>query len=1071
MHGLGRRVHASRCPRCDAGNAPDARACERCGAALERRCTRCRTNVPGWFRFCGACGAALTATPARRLRVPDAPRPRERRPLTVLFCDLAGSTSLSTRLDAEDFADLIGRYFVLCKAIFERHGGYVDREEGDCLRVYFGYPQAHDDDASNAARASLETVAAVRQLGRELGARAAGGLEVHIGIHTGEVVAGELDGHDVRQIPLVAGDVPNVAKRLEEQAAAGTVLLSAATHRLLRGGFVVEATGPLALKGVQQPVQAYRLSGHGRTGAIEAFGARELGPLLGREQELAALGRCLAEADAGRGQAIVLGGEAGIGKSRLVHAFVASLAGERRLHVLQCEEQFSNTAFHPVVELLQEVLQLAHDDPAARREALLAEAFRSGALPDAAALPHVASLLGVALGVALGGTAPVVTARLQRERMLEWLSGWLLGGGTAERAAILVVEDVHWADASTLEFLASAIARIADRPVLLLITCRREFTPPWPPQPHVTPLALNRLAAAEAALLVRNIARHVAPPPAVLAQIAARSDGVPLYVEELTSMLLETGAFADAGDALPNALAIPQTLRGSLMARLDHLRSAKPTAQVAAVLGREFSYRLVRLVSGLDDAALQAALSELIGAELLFQRSLQPELTYAFKHALIQEAAYLSLLRTRRTELHDRTARVLTDHFGEIAASQPEILAHHCASAGRSAEAVDHWHRAGTRALETSADVEAVGHLRRALRQLDAEPAGPERAAREVKCLITLGSALADMRGYAQPEVEETFGRVHKLCENMGDSDELYSTLTGLHAFYHVRGHLLRAIDTGRLLVRSAEAGGDALRRAQAHRCLGWSLFSVGQLEAGDRHLETALGLFDRMRAGEHSRLHGMHPWVAGFANRALLLWFAGKPDLALAHCEQACGLARELRQPLALAYALSVSAAVHVCRGEPEATLGLVREVTDLASDDRMPYWGAWTASLGAWALAGTGRRAEGLVALEAAIERYRATGAQLFEPWSLGLLADVLIAADEPQRALAAVDAALAVPLVADGYFYGAELYRLKGELLRAAGDNDAGTAWLARALALARSQGARALEQRLIGAPVAC
>lgn len=1074
MLGLVSYQRTEQCPGCGAQIASMASVCSGCGMKLQRICHACRTGNPLRFRFCGTCGKELAGEQAKdSLLASGAPElqtsgARERRQITVLFCDLSGSTLLSTELDAEDFGEVIGQYFRLCKSIFERHGGYVDREEGDCLRVYFGYPRAHANDASRAARAALEVVTAVRRLGVELRSRINRPFEVHVGLHSGEVVAREIVNDDGRGGPMILGEVPNIAKRLEEAAQPGMVFISAAACRLIGPGFVCEPLGNITLKGIAKAVNAYRLMhDRGYAGAIEVFNERVLSPLLGRQREASIIEERWSLSKSGRGQAVTISGEPGIGKSRLAHMLVLNLARETRTaNVLQCQEHLSNSAFFPIIELLQRTLQFTRDDSSSDKHAKLEAAFASGTLPNAAALPCVAALLSLPMV----GAVPDMTARVLREQTLAWLVQWLLGG-TADNPVALVVEDAHWADASTLQFLASALKQIPSHHAMLLVTYRPDFAPPWPAGSKLEHLSLNRLSATEAGDLIRIIAGDVDPSPALLGQIAGRSDGVPLFIEELTNVLVETGAFAKAGeasasesDALP--VSIPQTLRGSLVARLDYLGPAKAVAQMAAVLGREFPYRLVHLISGLDEETLSAGLAQLVEAELLFQRSPPPDASYVFKHVLVQEAAYLSLLKTRRAEIHDRTARALVEHFNDVTLTRPEIVAFHCAAAGRTEDAIDHWHRAGVSALESSAEHEAVGHLRKALQQIATLTESPGKVEREVKCLITLGSVLAEMRGYGSPEVEETFGRVHHLCKDLGDGDQLYSAVTGLHSFHQVRGQLGHAVELGRSLVRIADDAGDSLKRAQAHRCLGWSLFCRGHLQEADEHLETALGLFDRLRANEHRRIDGMHPWVAGFANSALLQWFIGRPELSLERSRRAQALARELHKPLALAYALCVSAAVHACRREPESVLELVEEVASLASDGSMPYWAAWGSTLHGWAMSELGQRERGLAQLETGLEHYRATGSLLFEPWGLALLAEARAKAGMPQLALSTIESALASPLLVEGYFLSAELFLMKSELLIATGgDVGLASSCAAHALSLAREQGARALEDRAV------
>jgi tetratricopeptide (TPR) repeat protein len=888
-------------------------------------------------------------------------------------------------------------------------------------------------------------------------------LDVRIGIHTGEVLASEpASGGN----PLLIGDTPNIAKRLEEAAQPGTVLVSATTMRLIEHAFVGEPLGQLSLKGLPFTIAAYRIErdrGNART--LDLFETRALARLVGRDQERVLLDNRWTLAREGRGQFVMISGEPGIGKSRLVHAFATALEpGSCALFATQCQEQFANSALFPIVTFLQRELGMRPEDPATDKLEKLEAAFRSGRLPRPDAFALVASLLSLPSA----GTAPDASPRLLREQTLEWLSNWILGDSEL-RPVVVVIEDVHWADASTLEFLSLLVEQVTSRRAIIVLTFRPEFTPPWPMRSHFSQLALTRLPAAATGDLARNVARGMMLPKAMLEHIVVRSDGVPLFVEELTKMLLETGAIGP-NDRQAAPARIPETLRGSLVARLDHLSQSKPLAQCAAVLGRQFPYKLLQLVSQHTEEELRAGLRELVDAELLFQRGWPPEATYAFKHALIQDAAYLSLPKARRAEYHDRTAQVLVEQFGELIESHPELAAHHFSMAGHDDRAGDYWYRAGARALESSADVEAVAYLRKALQQLATAPYSPSSVAEEVRCLITLGSALTAILGYGAAEVETTFARACELSETLGDTDQLYAALTGLHSFYQVRGQLRNAVEVGRRLVRIADDGGTPLRRAQAYRCLGWSLFCNGQLRAGSSALQVALGLFDHMRAQQHTRVHGAHPWVVGFVNSALLEWFAGRTEESLVHSRNALSLARELRQPLALAYALCMSAAVHCYRREPLRTLELAREVVELSTQHGLPYWVAWGSSLLGWALVQTGDPQAGIAQLMHALERYRATDAQLFEPSTLAVLAECLCKAGEPGKAMEALDTAFRSPMLEEGYFCAAELLRVRAEVLQVTGAPDKEMeSCLTKAIELARTQGAYSLELRA-AAPLA-
>ncbi len=859
------------------------------------------------------------------------------------------------------------------------------------------------------------------------------------------------------------GQTPNIAKRLQEAAPPGCVYISATTCRLVERHYDAEALGQLLLKGLPQPVEAFRVVGpKARANSVDQFEGRALAPLVSRSDELASLEQRWALACRGQGQTVLIEGEPGIGKSRLLHSFL-SRPGRAHCRVLttQCQQQFANSALYPLIDLLRRDLGLQIDRAAQEQAALLRAAFAAGRLPLPEDQPLVAQLLELP-----GDAPPAATSpRALRERRLEWLARWLLGADTAA-PAVLVVEDLHWADASTLDCLGSIIERAGGGRVLVLLTHRPEFTPPWAQTQHAQRLLLRRIAPADARGLAQNIAGAIPIPEELLQRVAARSDGVPLFVEELTKMLIEASAAAPGqplGSQWHGAVAIPETLRGSLAARLDHLKRAKTVAQFAAVLGREFSYGLLRSVAELDDDGLQAALAELMAAELLFRRGQPPAETFVFKHVLVQEAAYLSLLKARRADYHLRTAHVLVAQFSETVERHPELAAHHFAAAGRADAASDFWHRAGRRALDASADVEAVGHLRQALAQLEALPNRHEHSGREVDCLVTLGSALTAMRGYAAAEVESVFARARALCESLGDTDKLYSALTGLHSFYQVRGALPQAVEAGRQLVDIAESRADTLWRAQSHRCLGWSLFCIGQVSAGAEHLYRALGLFDRLRAHEHARIHGAHPWIVGFVNCAFLECFAGRIEHAVEHSRDALALAREIGTPLALAYALCMSAAVYCERQEPEPTRALAEEAIEVALRHDLPYWSSWGNTLRGWALVHQGQHAAGLAVLNAGLDSYRATGSQLFEASSLALLAQSHATTGDPQRGLAVIEVALANPLLPAGYFYAPELHRLHGALLLASGDSAGALRATRHAQALARAQGAAGLEQR--------
>ena len=1044
------------------------------------RCASCLAENPDDARFCGRCGALLAVeqhagqAPLDPLRESPHPADRmaasgglERRAVTIMFCDLVGSTAMSRRLDPEELGEVLLAYRETCAQTVDRYGGYVARYVGDSLLVYFGYPQAHDDDATRAVRAALQISVEMERLSARYGDRAGATLMVHVGIHTGEVIAGDFGSGALREQAAVVGETPNVAARLQSVAGEGEVVISEATYRLVRESFRCERLPDLALKGIDVAVTAYRVLGEAPHAAdAGARSSSTVADPVGREEELGLLVKRWRRVQEGDGQVALISGEPGIGKTLLLQALTARIAPESgAILVAHCSPYFSNTAFFPFLDLVRHELGLGARAAASDIRAGLEQAYDAREKPAPDTLALVTSMLS---GVAAGSSvAPALTPQAQRDRFMEWLLRWLMESG---RPPILVVEDLHWADASTLDFLKLLIDQTSSRPIFMLVTFRSEFRPPWPIRSHVSHLTLGRLSSGDVRALVLRLTEGKPLPPSMLEQVIKKTDGVPLFVEEFTKMVVEAGALEatpgtgeKSGPPRP-AINVPDSLRGSLIARLDRHSEARSVAQVAAVIDREIAYKLLRVVSGLDDATLRKHLSALVDAELLLQRGIPPEATYTFKHALLRDAAYQSLLKTSRAIYHRQTAEALLAEFPALSESHPEFVAHHFSEAGLGAQAFDFWRTAGTRALHASANVEAAGHLQRALGELSALPGSPTNAGQEVELQIALGTALTATRGYGSTEVELAYARAYSLCENLGDVQRLFAALTGLHTFYQVRGPIRTARTVAERLVELAEQSRDEPQLAQAHRRLGWSLFCVGEMRPGKAHLDRALGLYDHTRSTEHSIVYGAHPWIVGFVNSAWLEWVAGNPDEAQRRSEQALGLARELGRPLPLAYALCMSAAMYQCQGDPNQTLELATETVALARDNSMPYWIAWGTILEGWALARLGSVDTGLSSLQLGLRAYRETGAELFRPYSLSLLAEACRTAGRADEAAGHLDLALESANQQDVHFYSAEIHRLTGEvMLETGGEVAAAIECFNRSMTLAKTQGALAFELR--------
>jgi class 3 adenylate cyclase/tetratricopeptide (TPR) repeat protein len=737
----------------------------------------------------------------------------ERRQLTVLFVDLVGSTELSGRLDPEEMSEVIRAYHTGCADVIRRWDGYLAKYMGDGVLAYYGWPRAHEDDAERAVRAGLELVDAVAALKPHAEMR----LRARVGIATGQVVVGDLVGEGAARDEAVVGETPNLAARLQALAEPGTVVISQATRRLVGGSFELADLGPKRLKGFAEPLTAFRIEGKGRAeGRFEALHGKRLTPLVGREHELDLLLERWAWAKDGDGQVVLISGEPGIGKSRLIRALRERLGNEPYTPLSHyCSPYHTNSALYPVIGLLERTARLDRDDPPeaqlTKLEAVLARS--SERLEEA--LPLLAALLGVP--TAERYPALTLTPEVQKRRTLQALLDQL-AGLAAKQPVLAVYEDAHWVDPSTLELLGLVIERIRQLPVLVLITFRPEFEPPWTGQAHVTTLTMSRLGRRQGADLVARVTGDTPLPGEIVEQIVARTDGVPLFVEELTKAVLETGETT-----------IPASLYGSLMARLDCIPEIREIAQIAACIGREFSYGLLASVAGKAESELRIALDRLAAAELIFRRGVAPDATYTFKHALLQDAAYQSLLKSRRQALHGRIFAVLEQDFDETA---PEVLAPHASEAGRIEQAIGYWEQAGQAAYERAAHKEAIAHYRAALDLVAKIPDNSLRRRLEARLLIGLASPTGMLVGFGAAETEEIYRRAFGASDRQADPGTAAAALEGVWHAQHARGDERAAKETADQQLAEAKRDGSWGALQSAYCNLGSSAVMLGEFSA-----------------------------------------------------------------------------------------------------------------------------------------------------------------------------------------------------------------------------------------------
>ncbi|MEN8181687.1 MAG: AAA family ATPase [Myxococcota bacterium] len=991
--------------------------------------------------------------PGAAAAAPIAPAPAgERRQLTVMFCDLVGSTELSGRLDPEDWRDVLRAYQEAAGLGIARYEGHVAQYLGDGVLVYFGYPQAHEEDAERAVRAGLEILTALAGLNERLEAGRGIRLAVRIGIHTGPVVVAAM-GSGSRSETLALGDTTNVAARLADAAEPDTIVISDATRRIVPGMFVTKDLGTPPLRGVVAAVRAFAvLQATGVRSRLEVDSAR-LTPFVGRKREVASLLELWRRAQQGEGQAVLISGEAGLGKSRLLLALREQLVEQAHGWLeCRCSPYTQGSAFHPLIELMERGLGFQGGDEPEAKLARLENGIAATGLPESEAVPLIAKLLSLP---APNRSPPLqMSPELQRQRTLETLVGWALALGERQ-PLLLVVEDLHWCDPSTLEFLGLLLAELSGAKVLTLLTFRPEFEPPWSGSFPATDLAIERLSCEAAGRLIAAMTRDRPLPEGVVARIVERADGIPLFLEELTKTLRES----------MQERVVPATLHDSLMARLDRLGEGKALAQLAAVLGREFLYELLRDVSPWPEDALQHGLARLVDADLLYPRGSPPQASYAFKHGMIQETAYGSLLKSVRRQFHARVAEVLEARYPERVQSEPELIARHYEEAGLAEKAILAYRWAGERATEHSANTEAIGHLSRALTLLETLPESLERNQQELRLRVAIAAPLGAARGWADPDTGAAYERARKLVLQSGETPDLPRILEGLAVFYYVKGDLARSTELAQQTLEAAERRGDGLDLLAAHLALGQPLFFRGDFERALHHIEQAIQAYDPERHAVFAATAGNDRGVNGLSFAGLCHWNLGRPDRAVAMSQQAVALARRLEHPMSLASALFWEGTVRYLRREAAITTELAEEIIAIAEERGFPLYLSLGRCLRGWARAEAGEGEAGLAEIEQALAALARTATGVGAPLFLASLAEAERRLGRHDQALAVLSVGCARSREMGQPFCDAEMHRLRAEILldRDGDVSEEPEVLLLRALSIARSQGARSFELR--------
>lgn len=1056
------------CSSCKAIIPEGSRFCIECGALTSAACQTCQNINPPQAKFCGKCGTRLISDASISCTEPPPTRPpksgpttgsAERRQVTVMFCDLVGSTALATRLDPEDLRDVIGAYHCCVATKVASWHGFVAKYMGDGVLIYFGYPQAHEDDAERAVQAGLAIVRAIKDV------EGPDRLQVRIGIATGLVVIGDLVGENESQERGIVGETPNLAARLQALAEPGAVVIEPSTRLLVGELFDYRDLGEVPLKGFSGPVRAYVVIG---TSAVEsrfeAFHAADLAPLVGRDEEIELLLRRWTKAKAGDGQVVLISGEPGIGKSRLAATIIERIGQQpyTRLRYF-CSPHHTDSAFYPIINQLERAAHLQRDDDAHAKvnklDALLSQG--SARSDDYRLIGDLLSLPDVGQHAALH-----LSPQQRRQRTIDALIRQL--EGLAQHQPVLqIFEDVHWADPTSLDLLDRNIELIQNVPALLLITFRPEFNPPWVGEPHVSVMALGRLGQRNGAALIEAIAGDRMPPEMV-GEIIDRTDGVPLFVEELTKAVLEAGidgpAAASALSMVPSR-SVPASLHASLMARLDRLGSGKELAQIGAAIGREFSYELLAAVSSHSEAELHAGIKQIVASGLVFCRGTPPESSYLFKHALVQDAAYGTLLRRTRQQLHARIAEVLETQFADEAKREPEVLGRHFSEAQRPDCAAGYWLKAGRQAAERSANLEAIRHLSRALESLKMLPESPERDQQELIVQSAIGTPLIAVHGYAGPATGIAFSRARELGARLGDADALFSTLSGQWAFHFVRGdHEIMRELAAEAQRRAQEMRDEALELA-GYRVSGLNALYFGEFEQARSDFETILRIYDTSRH-RPPPVHYVHdPKFYAIAYLPVIYWILGFPDRARSWQQAALDYAAELNQAV-----LNTHVRIYGGAGLDELILNVTPArsyadaIVDLADQHNLRYFRLSGLILRGWTMAQEGDGKDGLVLMRRSATERLAMGVSWYQIRYLCMLAESCLRHGRADEGLVAIAEAKDIRARTEEHMWVAELNRIEGELRRIQGAAPIEVEKLFQsALAIARDQKAKSFELR--------
>ncbi len=1045
-------------------------------------CPNCNFENPDQFNFCGECGTRIVDiipepfSPVKKQDITSYaptefhPVDAERRHITVMFCDLVGSTQLSENLDPEDFRQILQVYQDTCVYAVNQYEGHLAQYLGDGVLIYFGYPGAHEDDSQRAIRCGLEILSELERL-NELQTRYKGiNLAVRIGIHTGLVVVGEM-GRDKTYGRLALGNTPNIAARLQALADPNSIIISHVTYRLVRNFYNCQPLGACSLKGVSQKMDIFKVVQEIEVPySFKTQVITGMTPFVGRENEVRKLLTTWENVKKGRGEIALIIGEPGIGKTRLLRVFEERIKDEPHTWlVCHCISYYKNSAFYPIINLINSQLKFGKRETIGEKLKKIEEALSIYDFDLNETVPIIASLLSIPISKPYRAIS--LTPQKQKEKTIQILLNWLIK--TAHKSPLLfVIDDIHWADSSTLEHLTLLMEKIDQAQILIILTFHPRFRPPVNEKSRLTEIYLNRLARQQIEHMVQEVTGGKILPAEVIDLLLTKTDGVPLFVEELTKMLLESGYLIEEDKqyklkrSLPKT-AIPDTLQDTLMARLDQLGAVKEVVQFAAIIGREFSYDLIRAVISLDEDTLKKELNSLVEADILDLQDDPQHIRYIFKQALIQDAAYNSLLKSKRQEHHGRIAQILEKQFKDLVLAHPQIVAHHYTGAGYFDRAIEYHLKSGRLLVQQSAHREAIGQLRKGLKLLEHIDDEKKRNQLELDLQITLGIPLLATQGFGAEEVGKVYERARELSQNVGNIPQLFPALVGQYRFYLIRGDITKAFDIAELLLSWAQISHDSHLLLEANRSIGVILFHMGEVATGLEHLEKGIKQYNPAQHGNHAHLYGTDPAVTCLSYGALAQCFLGYAEKAMKYGKRAVQQARKIKHPFSQVYALNHHAWLHQFFRETELVDKFATELLTVSQEYGFPFWQVTGLFFKGWVLAQGKKVKVGINQMQESIKAFQAAGAGSVLPYFMTAVAEVYLENAQPENALKWLEDAEARAQKNREHFFDAEIYRVKGEAIFVSGKKNKKNAesLLWRAIETARRQRLKILELRAL------